>query len=254
MKARILMIQGTGSGAGKSLLVSALCRILNDDGINVAPFKSQNMALNSFVTIDGGEIGRAQALQAEAARVEPSVYMNPVLLKASGEAGSQVILLGKAHSHMSATQYYAFKDKAWEVVTRAIDHLANMYDCLIIEGAGSPAEINLSNVEIANMAVARHTGAQVLLVGDIDRGGVFASLYGTIALLGGDSKYIKGFVVNKFRGDSEILKPGLKMLTDMTGIGVFGVLPFMKNLRLSEEDGMYIGTSGDFDHPQRCKP
>ncbi|MBF0564888.1 MAG: cobyric acid synthase [Nitrospirae bacterium] len=241
VRAKTLMIQGTGSGAGKSLLVMALCRILSDDGINVAPFKSQNMALNSFVTREGGEIGRAQALQAEAARVEPSVYMNPVLLKASGEAGSQVILLGLAHSHMSARQYYAFKEKAWEVVVQAFEHIASKHDVIIIEGAGSPAEINLSDVEIVNMAVARHTNAPVLLVGDIDRGGVFASLYGTVALLGKDAVCIKGFVINKFRGDATLLTPGIDMLREKTGIDVVGVLPFIKDLILSEEDGLNVG-------------
>jgi adenosylcobyric acid synthase len=238
--AKAMMIQGTGSGAGKSLIAAAFCRIFRDMGLKVAPFKSQNMALNSYITIEGGEIGRAQALQAEAAGIEPSVDMNPVLLKASGEMGSQVVLQGKVHSMMKAHEYYAFRKEAWEVVRKSYARLSRKYDMIVIEGAGSPAEINLMDVDIVNMSVARHAKAPVLLVGDIDKGGVFASLYGTVKLLGRDSRYIKAFVINKFRGDIGILRPGLEMIREKTGIPVIGVLPFVQDLGLPEEDGMAL--------------
>jgi adenosylcobyric acid synthase len=232
------MIQGTGSGVGKSIIVAGLCRIFRDEGINVAPFKAQNMALNSFITREGGEIGRAQAYQAEAARIEPSIDMNPVLLKATGEAGCQVILNGKVHANMGAQEYYAFKKHAWAAVTQAYDRLSKRHDVIIIEGAGSPAEINLSNDEVVNMSVARHVKAPVILVGDIDKGGVFASLYGTIALLDGDADYIKAFIINKFRGDPAILQPGLEMIREKTNRPVLGVIPYRGDLGLHEEDGI----------------
>ena len=232
------MIQGTGSGVGKSIIVAGLCRIFRDQGIEVAPFKAQNMALNSFITRAGGEIGRAQAYQAEAARVEPSVDMNPVLLKATGEAGCQVILNGKVHANMRADEYYAFKEHAWAAVTAAYERLSKEHELIVIEGAGSPAEINLSNDEVVNMSVARYAQAPVLLVGDIDKGGVFASLYGTIALLDGDADYIKAFIINKFRGDINILNPGLDMIRDRTNRPVLGVIPYLGDLGLHEEDGI----------------
>lgn len=238
--AKALMIQGTGSGVGKSLIVAGLCRIFRDRGINVAPFKAQNMALNSFITRDGGEIGRAQALQAEAARIEPSVDMNPILLKASGEAGCQVIMNGRVHSNMKAHEYYAFKKEAWITVTQAYERLLKKYDLILIEGAGSPAEINLSKDEVVNMRVARYTGAPVILIGDIDKGGVFASFYGTVGLLDGDGDYIKAFIVNKFRGDPEILRPGLEMIYERTKRPVIGVIPYLGDLGLHEEDGIPI--------------
>lgn len=234
------MIQGTGSGVGKSFITAGLCRIFRDMGIKVAPFKSQNMALNSFVTKEGGEIGRAQVLQAEAAGVEPSVYMNPILLKATGESGAQVILLGKVHSTMKAIDYYKFRKVAWEAVREAWERMSREYDLIVIEGAGSPAEINLVKEEIVNMAVARHTGSPVILVGDIDRGGVFASLYGTVALLDGDADYIKAFIINKFRGDMDILRPGNSLIEEKTGVPVIGVLPYVGDLGLHEEDGLAI--------------
>ncbi|KJR43095.1 cobyric acid synthase CobQ [Candidatus Magnetoovum chiemensis] len=237
--AKALMIQGTGSGAGKSLISTGLCRIFSRDmGLRVAPFKAQNMALNSYVTKEGGEIGRAQALQAEACGIEPSVYMNPILLKVSGRTGSQVIVLGKVHSTMSAKQYYEFKDEAWKAVVYAYEQLSRRYDLIVIEGAGSPAEINLYTKEIVNMAVARYLDCPVILVGDIDRGGVFASFYGTAALVEDDAKYIKAFLINKFRGDKDILEPGNKMIEEKTKIPVIGVLPYIEDLRLSEEDGL----------------
>jgi adenosylcobyric acid synthase len=232
--AKALMIQGTGSGAGKSLLVTAFCRILSDMGLNVAPYKSQNMALNSFITACGGEIGRAQALQAEAARLSPTVAMNPILLKAQGESGCQVIIHGKVHKSMKAQEYYSFRDQAWEAARKSFDELSNKHDIIVIEGAGSPAEINLMDVDIVNMSVAKYAKAPVLLVGDIDKGGVFASLYGTVKLLGRDKRRVRGFIINKFRGDMEILKPGLDMIREKTGIPVVGVLPFFDRSGLPE--------------------
>lgn len=234
------MIQGTGSGVGKSLIAAAFCRIFRDEGIAVAPFKAQNMALNSYITIEGGEIGRAQALQAEAARIEPTIDMNPILLKASGERGSQVIIHGKVHSTMKAMQYYNFKKTAWSAVKESFERLSRRYEFIIIEGAGSPAEINLMDVDIVNISMAKHARAPVILVGDIDKGGVFASLYGTVKLLGKDSRYIKAFIINKFRGDLEILKPGLEMIRGRTGKEVIGVLPYIKGIGLPEEDGLFF--------------
>jgi len=240
LMAKALMIQGTGSGAGKSLIAAALCRIFSDAGIKVAPFKAQNMALNSFITSEGGEIGRAQALQAEAARVMPTVDMNPILLKASGEMGSQVIIHGKAFRYMKAQEYYTYKKEAWKAVTASYERLSKEYDLIIMEGAGSPAEINLMDVDIVNMSAAKMAKAPVLLVGDIDKGGVFASLYGTVKLLGRDSRHIKGFIINKFRGDMDILRPGLQMIRERTGKPVIGVLPYVHDMGLPEEDGMAL--------------
>ena len=232
------MIQGTGSGVGKSLVTAGLCRILADRGLRVAPFKAQNMALNSAVTPDGGEIGRAQAVQAEAARVEPHTDMNPVLLKAEGEARCQVVIDGRLHASLEARDYYRHRDRAWKSACAAYDRLAARYDVIVMEGAGSPAEINLSREEIVNMNMARHADASVLLVGDIDKGGVFASLYGTVALLGRDAGRIRGFVINKFRGDRTILEPGLERIRELTGIPVLGVLPYLHDLGIHEEDAI----------------
>lgn len=238
--ARALMIQGTGSGAGKSLIVAAFCRIFRDEGLRVAPFKAQNMALNSCITAEGGEIGRAQVLQAEAAGIPPTIDMNPVLLKASGDMGSQVIIQGRAHRHMSAREYYSFRATAWAAVEESYARLSKAFDLIVMEGAGSPAEINLMDVDIVNMAAARLAKAPVLLVGDIDKGGVFASLYGTVKLLGRDGRRIKGFIINKFRGDADILKPGLDMIEQKTGKPVIGVLPYVADLGLPEEDGLAL--------------
>lgn len=264
------MIQGTGSGAGKSAIVAGLCRIFRDMGIRVAPFKAQNMALNSFITREGGEIGRAQAFQAEAAGVEPANDMNPVLLKATGEAGSQVILNGRVYATMKAREYYTIKDKVWEEITAAYDRLSGMYDLIVIEGAGSPAEINLREEEVVNMKVARYVDAPVILVGDIDRGGVFASFYGTVELLKdclnsssrstgssslmSDADYIKAFVVNKFRGDMDILRPGLRMIEKKTGKPVIGVLGYYGSLGLDEEDGLSIERFKPFEPLGHFKP
>ncbi|QWR76811.1 cobyric acid synthase [Candidatus Magnetomonas plexicatena] len=246
--AAAIMVQGTGSGAGKSLIVAALCRLFKNAGYSVAPFKSQNMALNSYVTIESGEIGRAQALQAEAAGIPPSIYHNPILLKSEGSSGSQVVVMGKPFKTMTASDYYKNKELFWPYVVSAWEELNNRYEIIVIEGAGSPAEINLTEQEIVNMAVARLTSAPVLLVGDIDKGGVFASLYGTAALLKEDVKLIKGFVINKFRGDVNILIPGNVMITDLTGIPVIGVIPYVSGIGLEEEDSLALGShfeSGD---------
>ena len=238
--AKALMIQGTGSGAGKSLVVAGLCRIFRDEGRKVAPFKAQNMALNSCITLDGGEIGRAQVLQAEAARTPPTIDMNPVLLKASGEMGSQVIIHGKAVCHMQAREYYAFREEAWKAVQESYTRLSKEFDLIFMEGAGSPAEINLMDVDIVNIAAARLAGAPVLLVGDIDKGGVFASLYGTVKLLGREGRRIKGFIINKFRGDPSLLSPGLDMIRQKTGRPVIGVLPYVNDPGLPEEDSLAL--------------
>lgn len=232
------MVQGTMSDAGKSVVCAALCRIFRQDGWRVAPFKSQNMALNSYITRDGLEMGRAQVMQAEAAGVEPDARMNPVLLKPSSDTGSQVIVLGEIRSEMSAMEYHDYKRELLPEVARAFDDLAEKHDIIVIEGAGSPAEINLADNDIVNMGLARYLNAPVLLVGDIDRGGVFAQLYGTVELMESeDRKRIEGMIINKFRGDVEILKPGLRMLEEKTGIPIIGVIP-MINIDLDDEDSM----------------
>lgn len=236
------MIQGTASDVGKSIIVAGLCRIYKRKGIKVAPFKSQNMALNSYVTPDGLEIGRAQALQAAAASVEPSVYMNPILIKPHGDMTSQVIVMGKPWKELQASDYYKSKSILWNYVTDSLDELQKTNDLIICEGAGSPAEINLKENEIVNMAVAKYLNAPVLLASDIDRGGVFASLYGTVELMDpGEKELIKGFIINKFRGDVELLKPGLKMLEDLTaGRKTVGVIPMIHNINLAQEDSVYL--------------
>ncbi|KAF0182808.1 MAG: adenosylcobyric acid synthase [Nitrospirae bacterium] len=239
-RAQALMIQGTGSGVGKSLVAAAFCRIFSDEGISVAPFKAQNMALNAAITAEGAEIGRAQALQADAARIKPTADMNPILLKTSGENGSQVIIHGKVHATMHAREYYSHKKMLWAAVADSYDRLAENHELIVIEGAGSPAEINLMDVDIVNMAMARHADAPVILVGDIDKGGVFASFYGTIGLLAEAATPIKGFLINKFRGDRTILEPGLRMIEAKTGRPVIGVLPYLESIGLPEEDGLSL--------------
>ena len=237
-KARCIMVQGTMSGAGKSLLCAALCRIFAQDGYRVAPFKSQNMALNSFVTRDGLEMGRAQVVQAQAAGVEPDVRMNPILLKPSSDVGSQVIVNGEVRGDMPAREYFRHKKALIPDILRAYDSLADEFDIIVIEGAGSPAEINLKADDIVNMGLAKLVDAPVLLAGDIDRGGVFAQLYGTVALLEADERArICGLIINKFRGDVEILRPGLAMLEEKTRLPVVGVVPYLQ-VDVEDEDSL----------------
>ena len=237
-KARCIMVQGTMSGAGKSLLCAALCRIFAQDGYRTAPFKSQNMALNSFVTRDGLEMGRAQVVQAQAAGVEPDVRMNPILLKPSSDIGSQVIVNGEVRGDMPAKEYFRRKKALVPDILRAYDGLASEFDIIVIEGAGSPAEINLKADDIVNMGLARLVAAPVLLAGDIDRGGVFAQLYGTVELLEPDERArICGLIINKFRGDVEILRPGLAMLEEKTRLPVVGVVPYLK-VDIEDEDSL----------------
>ena len=236
--AKNIMIQGTMSNAGKSLLAAGLCRIFKQDGLKVAPFKSQNMALNSFITADGKEMGRAQVVQAEAAGILPDQRMNPILLKPTTDVGSQVIVNGQVLTNMRAMEYYRRKQEFIPAVLDAYRSLEEEYDVIVIEGAGSPAEINLKDRDIVNMGLAQLVDAPVLLVGDIDRGGVFAQLYGTIALLEPDEKQrIKGTIVNKFRGDRAILEPGLKELERLCGVPVAGVVPYA-HVDIDDEDSL----------------
>ena len=237
-KARCIMVQGTMSGAGKSLLCAALCRIFAQDGYRTAPFKSQNMALNSFVTRDGLEMGRAQVVQAQAAGVEPDVRMNPILLKPSSDIGSQVIVNGEVRGDMPAKEYFRQKKALIPDILRAYNSLADEFDIIVIEGAGSPAEINLKADDIVNMGLAKLVDAPVLLAGDIDRGGVFAQLYGTVELLEPDERArICGLLINKFRGDVESLRPGLAMLEEKTRLPVVGVVPYLK-VDIEDEDSL----------------
>ena len=242
--AKTIMIQGTMSGAGKSFLCAGLCRIFKQDGYKVAPFKSQNMALNSFITKDGLEMGRAQAVQAEAAGAEPVSEMNPILLKPTNDTGSQVIVNGEVLGNMSAREYFAYKRKLVPDIMRAFGKLDAQYDIIVIEGAGSPAEINLKAEDIVNMGLAKLVDAPVILAGDIDRGGVFAQLLGTILLLEEEEKArIKGLIINKFRGDKTILDPGIAMLEERGHIPVVGVTPYLP-AEIEEEDSLTERFSG----------
>ena len=236
--AKVIMVQGTMSNAGKSLLVAGLCRIFKQDGYRVAPFKSQNMALNSFITSEGLEMGRAQVMQAEAAGMTPMVCMNPILLKPTNHTGSQVIVNGEVLGNMSARDYFAFKKQLVPDIKKAFKKLEEYADIIVIEGAGSPAEINLKQNDIVNMGMAEMVDAPVLLVGDIDRGGVFAQLLGTLMLLEEkEKKRVKGLVINKFRGDKSILDPGIEMLEEKGNVPVVGVVPYME-LSLEDEDSL----------------
>lgn len=238
MRARTIMLQGTGSNVGKSVLAAALCRIFYQDGFKVAPFKSQNMALNSFVTKDGKEISRAQVVQAEAAAVEPAVEMNPILLKPAGNMKSQVIVMGRPLSNMSAQEYHNhYVQRAREVICRSLEKLKSNYEIVVIEGAGSPVEINLKENEVVNMRVAKWADAPVLLVVDIDRGGALAWVVGTLELLTPEERErVAGIIINKFRGDVKLLKPALDFLEKRTGKPVLGVVPYFQGFRVPEED------------------
>lgn len=236
--AKTIMIQGTCSNAGKSLLAAGICRILKEDGYKVAPFKAQNMALNSFITKEGLEMGRAQVMQAEACGIEPDCRMNPILLKPTSDEGSQVIIEGEVYGNLSAKDYYEKKDVFRESVLRAFNRLAEEYDVIVLEGAGSPAEINLKENDLVNMGMAEMADAPVLLAGDIDRGGVFASLAGTMLLFDEkERKRVKGVIINKFRGDVNILEPGLHMLEEIINVPVVGVVPYMQ-LDVDDEDSL----------------
>ncbi|MGW7330189.1 cobyric acid synthase [Streptomyces sp. NPDC054840] len=254
-----LLVAGTTSDAGKSVVTAGICRWLARQGVKVAPFKAQNMSLNSFVTLEGAEIGRAQAMQAQAARVEPTALMNPVLLKPGGDRSSQVVLLGKPVGEMSARGFFGEvggsspgkalrggrQEQLLGIVTDCLEQLRGTYDAVICEGAGSPAEINLRRTDIVNMGIARAARFPVVVVGDIDRGGVFASFFGTTALLSpGDQSLIAGYMVNKFRGDVSLLEPGMEMLRGLTGRATYGVLPFQHGLGIDEEDGLRVSLRG----------
>ena len=249
MKAKTLMIQGTTSDSGKSTLVTGLCRLLLREGKQVAPFKPQNMALNSAVTEDGGEIGRAQAVQAQACGLAPHTDMNPILLKPNTDTGAQIIIHGKAQHEMDARSYHAFKPIAMTAVLESWQRLSAKYDYIIVEGAGSPAEINLREHDIANMGFAEKVDCPVIIVADIDRGGVFAHLVGTLELLSdSERQLVKGFIINRFRGDVALLQPGIDWLENRTGIPVFGVMPYLHDLHLEAEDA--VAKSQKLEHIQ----
>lgn len=248
------MFQGTGSGVGKSIIATAFCRILAREGVKVAPFKAQNMALNSFVTLDGFEMGRAQVYQAEACGLEPDVRMNPILLKPSTDSRSQVIVMGKPVDTAGARDYYTRYAFHREVVRSAFDSLAAEFDVIVIEGAGSPAEINLQKTDVVNMSMALYSQSPVVLIGDIDRGGVFAWLKGTYDLVPDESKrLIAGFLVNKFRGDVSLLRPGLRQFREILDVPFLGVLPWFHGIEPDQEDGVFVnamnsGCSAGLDH------
>jgi adenosylcobyric acid synthase len=246
-RAKALMVLGTGSGVGKSFLAAGLCRLLGNAGLRVAPFKAQNMSNNSYVTREGQEMGRAQVVQAECARVEPNVHMNPVLLKPAQDNGSQVVVHGKAIGTLTAREYYSLRERTLAAIQESYEILSEEYDVLVIEGAGSPAEINLKAFDIVNFRVAEMADASCLLVGDIDRGGVFAWLLGTLDLLDPDERdRITGLVINKFRGDFSLLEPGLRTLETLSGKKVLGVLPYQGELWTEEEDAVSLEEKQNF--------
>jgi adenosylcobyric acid synthase len=247
--AKPIMIQGTGSGVGKSILCAALCRIFYQDGLRVAPFKSQNMSLNSWVTRDGLEMARSQVVQAEAAGREPTADMNPLLLKPSSDTGCQVILNGKVIGDYTAAQYGIYQRDIWPAICRSYERLAASHDVVVIEGAGSPAEVNLRDRDFVNMRTAEMAGAPVVLAADIDRGGAFASLVGTLELLEPHERdRVRGFIINKFRGDQSLLTPGLDFLSKRTGVPVLGIVPFFRDVYVQEEDGVPLDIAGSAAH------
>lgn len=246
----VLMVQGTASGVGKTLIAAGLCRLLRRDGRRVAPFKAQNMSNNSFVTPDGREIARSTAVQAESAGVEPTRYMNPILLKPEADSKSQVVVLGKPIGSLSARDYYRRKPDLWPTVTGALACLRSEFDVIVAEGAGSPAELNLRGHDLVNMRLALHANASVLLVGDIDRGGVFAQLLGTLDLLSGRERdLVKGLVVNRFRGDPSLFSDGVDILEVRSGKPVFGVVPYVPDLAIAQEDSVALD-----ERPRRAGP
>jgi adenosylcobyric acid synthase len=247
MKANVLMVQGTSSSVGKSVLAAALCRLYARRGLRVAPFKAQNMSNNAAVCADGSEIGRAQAVQAAAAGIEPDADMNPILLKPEGQARSQVVVRGRPWLTLSARAFYERKAELWPIVTASLDRLRDQYDLVIAEGAGSPVELNLRQLDIVNMALARHAGARVLLVGDIDRGGIFAQLLGTLHLFAPEERaLVGGLIVNKFRGDPALFADGIGILEERSGLPVLGVVPFLECLNLPEEDAVALEENGQW--------
>jgi len=238
---RTLMIQGTMSSVGKSLLVAALCRIFRQDGLRVAPFKAQNMALNSFVTADNREVGRAQAVQAAAAGIDVTVEMNPILIKPEADSFSQIVVLGRPWTRLAARDYFQRRHELWQIVTTSLDALRKQYELVVIEGAGSPVELNLRRNDVVNMAIAEYADAPVLLVGDIDRGGIFAQLLGTLALLEARERArVRGLVVNKFRGDRRLFDDGVHILEERGAVAVLGVVPFMRDVRIADEDSVAL--------------
>ncbi|MCW5200421.1 cobyric acid synthase, partial [Desulfobulbus sp. F4] len=249
-KTPALMLVGTGSDVGKSVLAAGLCRVLLQDGLRIAPFKAQNMSLNSCVTKDGGEMGRAQVVQAQACRLDPDVRMNPVLLKPGSDTGSQVIVLGKPVGNMRVMEYVRYKEKLWQTVCAAYDELAAEHDCMILEGAGSAGEVNLKHHDIVNMRMAQHCHAPALLIGDIDRGGVYASFVGHVEVMAPwERKLLAGFVVNRFRGDAALLDDAHRFLEQRTGKPVFGVIPWLPDLGLPQEDSVSF-KAGLYDRPK----
>ena len=249
MQAKVLMVQGASSSAGKSLLVTALCHSFARRSMRVAPFKAQNMSNNAAVCLDGSEIGRAQYVQALAAGITPVVQINPVLIKPESDARAQVVVLGKPFATLEAGEYYSHREELWKHITTALDHLRSLYDLVIIEGAGSPAELNLKSGDIVNMAVACYAKSPVLLVGDVDRGGIFAQLLGTLWLLDPEERaLVRGLVVNKFRGDFSLFRDGVRILEEKSGIPVLGVIPYLKELYVPEEDAVALDTPPFSEH------
>ncbi|QTL98788.1 cobyric acid synthase [Iocasia frigidifontis] len=249
MTAKSIMIQGTGSDVGKSVITAGLCRLLVRDGYQVAPFKSQNMALNSFITRDGGEIGRAQAVQAEAARVVATVDMNPVLLKPNQDDNSQLIIHGQAVKNIKAKEYFSDQGKSLEAIEESLQRLVEEWEIIVMEGAGSPAEINLREYDLVNMKIAEMIDAPVILVADIDKGGVFASIVGTLELLTQEERErVKGIIINKFRGDQARFEGGIDFIEKYTGKPVLGVIPYLKDIKIPEEDSLAQDIQGDTDY------